>query len=106
MDGQDFQDYAATKDMLFLKVVDSSGSWSQNVTRYLKQFQTTPQEKQQDPSKVFEPTSVHGVVPCIMVYEGCSQCTVDGSTVEYKKANYDLTGKDMSYIRWCIEEGN
>lgn len=28
VDGQDFQNYASTKNMLFLKVVDSSGTWS------------------------------------------------------------------------------
>jgi predicted transcriptional regulator len=101
--GQDFQNYSNGKDMLFLIVQDTTDSWTANAPLYLKQFQTIPQEKQADPTKVFEPATVHDKTPCLMVYEGCSHCTVDGSTIEYQKDNYDLTGKDLTYIRSCID---
>lgn len=105
VEGGDFRSYAKSKEMMFVVFTDSTGEWSQNAAKYLKSFQTTPQQKQSEPNKVFEPTSVHGKVPCLMVYEGCSQCTTDGSTIEYQKENYDLTGKDFEYVRQRIEGG-
>ena len=100
--GDSFKNYAAQKNMLFLNVIDTTDEWSQNAPKWLKQFQTTAQSDQADKTKVFEPTSVHDTVPCLMVYEACSQCMVDGSTLEYKKDNYDLTAKDLTYIQQCI----
>ena len=100
--GDSFKNYAAQKNMLFVNVIDTTDMWSQNAPKWLKQFQTTAQSDQFDKTKVFEPTSVHDTVPCLMVYEACSQCTVDGSTLEYKKDNYDLTAKDLTYIQQCI----
>jgi hypothetical protein len=38
-----------------------------------------------------------------LVYEPCSSCTTDGTIWEKKKANYDLTGKNLEYIKECID---
>lgn len=101
--GTAFRTYASQKNMLFLIVTDSTGSWSQNTPQSLNQFQTTAQSNQYDPTKVFEPTTVHIIVPSLLVYEPCSSCTTDGTIWEKKKANYDLTGKNLEYIKECID---